>query len=396
MKTKNLILNCCIALWASACSPGGDPTQSAGVIITENQVSGKIMDTTATTVYLFNSTNPLVAIKTLKLPHGGEFKFDSLNPGVYTVQSVLDNGLKGAIRSQVTIPEVDSSLIRASKDTVIQNHVVLGNVQNNNFVSIPIRPNDPTAKVYAYGKEIPLVNGVAQIPFLPLDGINPVLILQNGSATSIDLNLVANQLRSKGNLGVIQAQDLNTIYDIGQKLTYHTLRVGDREWLLEPVSFVSSGTDGICFNKTQICPGEGLFYQGLNTILIAGAGTYTQICPSGYQIPSKSDLDELVSSIGSYANAGFLLRSKNWQGKPGSDPFGFNWQASGWFNSTGTPEGQGQLGAFWLAERDDKTGNMLVAYQDSSTDSLSIRQLPSQKARAQVRCVKNNSTPMAP
>lgn len=393
MKTKNLLFNLCLSLLGSACI-GTTNSNLAGVIITDNQISGRVLDSSGSVVKLFNAKDPLASIQTIELPHGGEFKFNQLDSGTYQVQVIQTNGLQGYVSANVHFSNPDSTPSTGQNQSQSDSQT-LGSIKAQNFVSIPIRLNDPTAKVYAYGKEIQNQNGLVQLPFLPLSQERFVQVVQNGQTQTLDLAYIANQLTLDNNIASVNRSDYSSIFDIGQNTTYHTLRIGTREWLLEPVSYQSSVISGKCYNGTNSCSGEGLFFESASTIPVPSFAGTIQICPSGYEIPTVEDINELASSLGSKAQAALALRSQNWLGKNASDPFGFNWTPSGWFNAKGIAEFKGSLGAFWLSSV-DSAGKQLIAYIDNSSDSIQIIPAELHGARAQVRCIRNNNTPMAP
>lgn len=391
MKTKNLLLSLTFCLVGTSCIGTTSPV-TAGVIITDNQISGRVLDTNGCEVRLINNNNPLASAQTLQLSRGGQFSFNHLDSGSYSVQIVQKNGLGGFVSQNVQITQADSIVGAASASS---QSIQLGDLAQQNFISIPLRLNDLSAKVYAYGQEIPNQSGLAFVPYLPLSQNNYVKIVQNGQVQSLDLEYVAHQLQVNTNLASINHQDFTTIYDLGQKASYHTLRVGPREWLLEPIAIQNSSFAGKCYNGSTSCTGEGLFFEGINTIPLASFAGTTQICPSGYTIPTLEDIQDLISSLGDKALVARSLRSKDWANFKAQDPFGFGFTPSGWFNNQSKAELKGQLGAFWLSTI-DSNGKQLMAVIDNQSDSIKI--IPSELtgARALVRCIRNNNTPMAP
>lgn len=391
MKTKNLLLSLAFGLVGTSCLGTTSPV-TAGVIITDNQISGRVLDTTDCEVRLINNSNPLASAQTLQLNRGGQFSFNHLDSGSYSVQIVQKNGLGGFVSQNIQITQPDSV---QGNQAVTNQSVQLGDLAQQNFVSIPLRLNDVSAKIYAYGQEIPNQSGLAYVPYLPLSQNNYIKIVQGNQVQSLDLTYISNQLQVNSSLASINRKDFATIYDLGQKTTYHTLRVGPREWLLEPIAIQNSAFAGKCYSGSTNCTGEGLFFEGNNTIPLAGFAGTTQICPSGYTIPTLEDIQDLISSVGEKSKAAQALRSIDWPGLSAQDPFGFNFTASGWFNSQSKAELKGQLGAFWLSTL-DSNGNLLMAVINSQSDSIKIVPAPLTGARALVRCIRNNNTPMAP
>ena len=201
--------------------------------------------------------------------------------------------------------------------------------------------------------------------------------------------------------------------------TYKTVQIGDKVWMAENLNFdYNHGTaKSFCYdNKPENCDKYGRLYTWAAAMDSAaifskdGArcgydkecdaiGTVRGVCPEGWHLPSKEELEDLEILAGQKAGdideAGTVLKSSTgWKendGKSGNgtDGLGFGALPAGFYYSyDGSFNYEGYYARFWSStEHDSDDGYYLGLYYDGEgayVDNLT------EYSGFSVRCVKNN------
>ncbi len=201
--------------------------------------------------------------------------------------------------------------------------------------------------------------------------------------------------------------------------TYKTVKIGDKVWMAENLNFdYNHGTaKSVCYeNKPENCEKYGRLYTWAAAMDSAaifskdGArcgygkkcdaiGTVRGVCPEGWHLPSKEDLEELKKLAGQKAGdidkAGTVLKSSaGWKeddGKSGngSDGFGFGALFAGDYNSIfGHFNFEGSSADFWSStELNERYAYDLALYYSSEYAFVYV---DIKDFGYSVRCVKNN------
>lgn len=113
---------------------------------------------------------------------------------------------------------------------------------------------------------------------------------------------------------------------------YQLACIGDQEWFAENLRWAGNG---LCFqNDPNYCTDEGRLYsvyEALNRKTSTGGDTIQGICPQGWHIPSKQEIDELIDFCGGKSAALTKLRAPGyWPNATGlTNAFGFDLRAVG-------------------------------------------------------------------
>ena len=114
------------------------------------------------------------------------------------------------------------------------------------------------------------------------------------------------------------------------------------------------------------------------------------ICPVGWHVPTDSDFDTLIKTLGSANEASIKLKAtKGWlTGMNGSNLTGMNCLPGGSRNENGEFYGAGKVGVWW-SSTSDASGLKLYARTLSNDKQDVVRYAANPKIGAYVRCVRD-------
>ena len=152
---------------------------------------------------------------------------------------------------------------------------------------------------------------------------------------------------------------LGTMTDERDGQTYRTVKIGEQVWMAENLNY-NYQTLSFCDNlKEENCTKYGRLYTfsaavdsaglfGDGGLGCGGIGDNPAInlkessrgvCPEGWHLPSRSEWEQLFSSVGGARNATRVLRTAD---GIGTDEYGFNAYSAGWYSLD-----------FWLGDYPD-------------------------------------------
>ena len=201
--------------------------------------------------------------------------------------------------------------------------------------------------------------------------------------------------------------------------TYKTVQIGDKVWMAENLNYDYNhgSAKSVCYeNKPENCEKYGRLYTWAAAMDSAaifskdGArcgyrkecdaiGTVRGVCPEGWHLPSKEDLEELKKLAGQKAGdidkAGTVLKSTTgWKDDDsksgnGSDSLGFGALPAGYYGSNYGYFGYGGYRAFfWSSTEDDSDAayRLILSYGNEDARLRSRYKIHG----FSVRCVKND------
>lgn len=176
--------------------------------------------------------------------------------------------------------------------------------------------------------------------------------------------------------------------------TYKTVKIGRQTWMAENLNYEME--DSYC-NPENYC-GDG--YGRLYTWKAA-----MKACPSGWHLPSKTDLEKLLAVAMGDANGNKEIAAKHlrsryeWTNKVGDDKFGFDALPAGYYQSEGQRVfgGFGERADFWSSTESDEYNayGLYVDDKNASVDWLINFQYGSKQYGGSVRCLKYTEAEIA-
>ena len=164
--------------------------------------------------------------------------------------------------------------------------------------------------------------------------------------------------------------------------TYKTVKIGDQWWMAENLNY--EGGDSYCYNDSaEYCEEYGRLYTWVSA---------RDACPTGWHLPTREDLDTLLSTVGGDSLAGNALKSfAGWNSAEdegnGADSYGFSGSPAGWMDLTGDYYQVGYFGRFWsISSCSDKKAYTLHLKYNAESGSLDCTL---KESAISVRCVKD-------
>ena len=155
-----------------------------------------------------------------------------------------------------------------------------------------------------------------------------------------------------------------TFIDSRDNQQYYTMQVGDQEWIAQNMNYATENS--LC----DTCKLYGRLY------------TYDEAlsaCPAGYSIPTKNDVDLLISRIG---DASKLISQK----MGGSDEYGFSSIMTGFFSAQDhIVKRRGEILGFWLY---DETKALALRAKIEKGNAIDVAPLKKDYGFS-VRCIKS-------
>jgi uncharacterized protein (TIGR02145 family)/uncharacterized repeat protein (TIGR02543 family) len=146
--------------------------------------------------------------------------------------------------------------------------------------------------------------------------------------------------------------------------TYGVVTIKDRKWMAENLNYQPTSGNSWCYNNADSnCVKYGRLYDWTTAMGIDESYTsetwkgfdfpHQGICPSGWHLPNKAELDTLVEYAGGSSVAGAKLKAKSgwYNNLNGTDDFGFSGQPGGtWVRSFNQ---NGQRGRWWASTNNE-------------------------------------------
>ena len=164
--------------------------------------------------------------------------------------------------------------------------------------------------------------------------------------------------------------------------TYKTVKIGDQVWMAENLNY--EGGDSYCYNDSaEYCEEYGRLYTWVSA---------RDACPTGWHLPTREDLDTLLSTVGGDSLAGNALKSfAGWNRAEdegdGADSYGFSGSPAGWMDLTGDYYQVGYFGRFWsISSCSNKKAYTLHLKYNAESGSLDYTL---KESAISVRCIKD-------
>lgn len=131
--------------------------------------------------------------------------------------------------------------------------------------------------------------------------------------------------------------------------TYQTVKIGSKTWLAKNVN-VATASGSVCYDSLDAnCDIYGRLYNH---------ATALTVCPTGWRLPSKDDIENLVTVSGHLRTGALKADSDLWLTNPGPDTYGFaGLPAGGAYidDESGLVEFErkGEHALFWTATESD-------------------------------------------
>lgn len=166
---------------------------------------------------------------------------------------------------------------------------------------------------------------------------------------------------------------------------YETVRIGKLCWTAENLRYKEAipETNYTCsLSDDSDCATYGLMYN------FAGA---QEVCPGGWRLPTKTDLDELQDYLkkATSEQAGNWLKSENgWSGEPGngSNKAKFNGLPAGYCDEDAECAMMGKIGYWWTSEESSMELRYVLKLSGNSDEWFNNEELD-EINYASVRCV---------
>ncbi len=157
--------------------------------------------------------------------------------------------------------------------------------------------------------------------------------------------------------------------------SYKVAAVGTQTWMAENLNYKADSS--FCYNgQDSSCAKHGRLYQWAEA---------QRACPSGWHLPSKSELEALIKAAGGTESAGEKLKvASGWNSDGnGSDEFSFSAYPAGLRNYDGSFGGEGSQAYFWSStDHDSHIAYCIILYYNNDavrfgnrvkTDALNVR-----------------------
>ena len=190
---------------------------------------------------------------------------------------------------------------------------------------------------------------------------------------------------------IIPVVTMGTMMDSRDNQTYITTTIGTQTWLAENMNYTDHSTvlmnNSWCYdNDANNCDRFGHHKYGR----LYAWNAANRACPKGWHLPTKSEFDLLIASVGGEAIAGNMLKSQGngWPtGGEGINAYGFSVIPAGYRYAQGGFYYVNQIANFWTSTEDNTTGG---AYRVSIDTQINARPGTDLKGYGfSVRCLKD-------
>ena len=161
---------------------------------------------------------------------------------------------------------------------------------------------------------------------------------------------------------------------------YRTVKIGKQTWMAENLNYETQGS--WCYAQDQAnCKKYGSLYTWRDT---------RYICPTGWHLPSKKEIEMLFTAIGDPSITGKVLKSQTFWKKndAGTDNFGFSVLPAG-YRSYIDFNDEGNKASFW-SETESKGDNAYCLNFYGNHGDKALLNEKNKSYGLSVRCVKDN------
>ena len=187
-----------------------------------------------------------------------------------------------------------------------------------------------------------------------------------------------------------------TMTDSRDSKTYKTVKIGDKTWMAENLNYAGNAIGlSFCFNdEDRFCDVYGRLYSrdaAMNdsrcdkTSCDLGDAPIQGICPSGWHIPSESEMLSLLSLAGNKALP--LISAESWKKsiEEESNSLGLSLIGAGDYDSSKHFEHLGEDAFVWVYNEGKQT-YLLIRVSDNHA---AVFEYIATQMHISVRCVKN-------
>jgi uncharacterized protein (TIGR02145 family) len=156
---------------------------------------------------------------------------------------------------------------------------------------------------------------------------------------------------------------------------YRTVRIGSQNWMAENLNFETEN-GSVCYDsKESNCDNYGRLYDW---------ETAKTVCPSGWELPSVSEWNALISYVGYDAHKKLKAKASNWGDGYGIDKYGFSALPSGGlFNEFADIN----LAGYWWTTTPNGTWSYEAQYKGITKDD--VREWGGRRTnQLSVRCIE--------
>lgn len=138
-----------------------------------------------------------------------------------------------------------------------------------------------------------------------------------------------------------------TMTDLRDGQTYKTVKIGSQTWMAENLNYKTD---------RSYCYYDANYYCSQNGRLYVWSAAQVA-CPSGWHLPSKSEIEKLFSAVGGQYIAGNMLKStsKWYNNDNGTNAYGFSVYPYGLRDVLGNYYDEEQKSFFWSSTEYDDT-----------------------------------------
>lgn len=154
-----------------------------------------------------------------------------------------------------------------------------------------------------------------------------------------------------------QEPQTGTVIDTRDGKTYSTVIINGVEWMSQNLNYGTMGVEKFCYNNLETnCDLYGGLYNWDKAMGNATAEGSQGICPSGWHIPTKGEIEQLYDDWGGIMVAGAKLKkSIVWEpyashtNPPSTNETGFTATFTGTRFSTGAYKYLNSAGMYWTS-----------------------------------------------
>jgi uncharacterized protein (TIGR02145 family) len=158
---------------------------------------------------------------------------------------------------------------------------------------------------------------------------------------------------------VTEKPDVGTFTDSRNNKTYRWVKIGTQKWMAENMNYQGTGNSMCHKNISANCDKYGRLYDWVaamninytySSTLYPAAENHQGVCPSGWHIPSSTEWDALITTVGGSSTAGkYLKATSGWNNDgDGLDTYGFSALPGGGTNDANSA---GDYGYWWSASQ---------------------------------------------
>lgn len=213
--------------------------------------------------------------------------------------------------------------------------------------------------------------GVAEKPLEKSSFVDEFVKTNEGASDPASSSSDEVSKSSSSNDSGLQAKECtNSFVDERDGIEYCTTEIGSQVWMAENLSYQSENS--VCSYSPGVCGVNGALYRN----------DLTNVCPSGWHIPTKAEWDILMDFVGGQDIAAKMLRAVgaydnfNYPSTADDkDEFGFSAYGGLYLSST------------LVSEEDSKTAFYYI--QISNADGIEVGSLDISTGQGYVRCIQD-------